>query len=409
MKKWCIILLMLLLLTGCSKESEPIDRPHSLEMEYGESAVYAKTSAYEWYWKDGREIKTASVDANAMGVSADTIPYLTAGEDTAIQLNFSNEPDRILVQVYSAEDNYAAATEVTVVGSSMPAPTDDGDYLYSVSAVWLEDRDGDGWGSCTYRFFFLAEGAAMSNPVELEIAADLELSDLLQMEDSQVLGVEFLNNTLGATRTCRSAADKSAILAFFRNNLTGELQPVGGSAPQSEYALRFVTVSGSQLTVSYAGGSAPCLTVGGMPYAVVPLDMASLWDTMEAGVVFLHAAAEGKNYLDMKETFPGEDWGSEYVCAYLTQMDQVLTYDEVRILEDASMPDGYRLENGWAGQTAELAENCQFWVLEEGLPPYCRVSSEDFWVLAQDAGSDAIFRIYTSDGQVTAVCQEILD
>ena len=63
MKKWCIILVLLLLLTGCGKQDTPVDRPPSLEVGYGDSSIYAQTNAYQWYWKDGRETDSAVVDA----------------------------------------------------------------------------------------------------------------------------------------------------------------------------------------------------------------------------------------------------------------------------------------------------------------------------------------------------------
>ena len=408
MKKWYIILALLLLLTGCSKEATTVDRPYSLEMEYGESTVYAKTNDYQWYWKDGRQTETATVDADAMGVSLDTVPYLNAGKEKTLRLQFSKEPDKVLVQKFSAADGYTAAEEVTAVGDSIPAPLDGGDYLYEVSAVWMENSEEKNWGSCTYRFFFLAEGAPMSNPVELEVAADLDLAGLLELEANQVLGIEFLNNLEGTTRTCRSGEDKTAILQFFRSNLVSSLQPMGGSAPQSEYAMRLVTVSGNQLTVSYAGGSAPCLTVGGVCYSVNSLDLATLWASLNAGSISLDAAASGKNYLEMSMEFPGEDWGNSFVYGYLRQMDQAVGYDEMRWIDDAAEANGYRLEKGWSGQTAELSENCEFWILENHHTPYCRVTAEELWQWTQNAGFDVLYRIYTTDGVITAICQQYI-
>ena len=45
MKKWFILFLTLLCLTGCAGSRSPIDRPYSLEVSYGESAVHAVTGA----------------------------------------------------------------------------------------------------------------------------------------------------------------------------------------------------------------------------------------------------------------------------------------------------------------------------------------------------------------------------
>ena len=78
MKKWCIILVLLLLLTGCGKQDTPVDRPPSLEVGYGDSSIYAQTNAYQWYWKDGRETDSAVVDASAMGIGMEKLPYVSA-------------------------------------------------------------------------------------------------------------------------------------------------------------------------------------------------------------------------------------------------------------------------------------------------------------------------------------------
>ena len=407
MKKWCLILALLLLLTGCSKQSAPIDRPYSLQVTYGDTAVFGQTTAYQWYWKDGRQTANATVDAAAMGVGLHTLPAIQSSQETALQLKFPEEPDKLLVQRYTAEDHYSACEEINVVGNSLPAPTDSGDYLYAVSAVWLEG--GDCWGSCTYEFHFTSSGTLVSNPIQLDVAADLDLVELTKLEASQLLGVEFVNNYEGATKTCRSSADKTAILQFFRDNLVTDLQPMSGAIPASEYMLRLVTVSGSQVTLAYGGSSsAPCLTVGKTSYAVGAMDLGSLWAALGAGSLSQEAAASGKNYLDMSEEFPGEDWGETYIYGYLRQMDTAVTYDEMRWIDDPAAPNGYTLESGWTGQSGTLSADCQFWILEDHHTPYCRVSAEELWQWTQDAGADVLYRIYTSDGAVTAICQQYL-
>ena len=408
MKKWCIILAILLLLTGCGKEEIPVDRPPSLEISYGESSVYAQTSAYQWYWKDGRETANATVDAAALGITMDKLPYLNATKDTALQLEFSEEPDRVLIQYYSAADNYSVGKEIDMVGGSTPAPLDGEDHLYTVSAVWLEG-DTKNWGSCTYQFLFLAKGGVISSPIQMEVAADLDLAGLLQLDASQVWGLEFLNNLEGTTRTCRSSEDKTAVLNLLKSGLAANLQPTNEAAPTMEYMMRIVTVSGSQLTVGYAGsGNGGFVEVGGVTYKVGALDMASLWSSLSAGTMSQEAVAAGKSYLEMSDAFPGDSWGSEFVYGYLTQMDQGITYDEMRWLEDAAAPNGFTLEPGWTGQAAALAADCQFWILEDHHAPYCRVTAEDLWQWTQDAEHDVLYRIYTSGGEVIAICPQYL-
>ena len=408
MKKWCIILVLLLLLTGCSKQDTPIDRPPSLEVSYGDSSVYAQTSAYQWYWKDGRETDSAVVDAAAMGIGMDKLPYVSAAKDTALQLEFSQKPDRVLIQHYSAADNYTAAHEIDMVGGSTPAPLDGEDHLYTVSAVWLEG-EGKNWGSCTYQFLFLAKGLVISTPVQMEVAADLDLAGLLQLDVSKVWGVEFLNNLEGTTRVCRSGEDRTAILDFLKAYLTPDMQPTNEIPPAMEYMMRLVTVSGSQLTVGYgSSGGNGFVEVGGVAYKVGAMDVASLWSALGAGTISQEAAASGKNYLDMSDAFPGDSWGQDYTYGYLREMDQSITYDEMRWLDDAAEPNGFKLESGWTGQSAPLASDCQFWILEDHHAPYCRVTAEDFWNWTQNAGFDVLCRIYTSGDEVTAICQQYL-
>lgn len=404
MKKWCIVLVCLLLLTGCSKQEVPVDRPPSLEVSYGESSVFAQTSAYQWYWKDGRETANATVDAASMGITMDKLPYLNATKDTALRMEFSEQPDRVLIQHFSAADNYQKGQEIDMVGGSTPAPLDGEDHLYTVSAVWMEG-DTECWGSCTYQFLFLAKGAVISSPIQMEVAADLDLAGLLQLDASQVWGLEFLNNLEGTTRTCRSSEDKTAILDFLKSNLSPDLQPAGETAPAMEYMMRLVTVSGSQLTVGYGGGY---VEVGGVLYKVGDLDMAALWTSLNAGAMSQEAVASGKNYLNMSAEFPGGSWGSDYTYGYLRQMDQGITYDEMRWLDDAAAPNGFTLENGWTGQTATLAAGCEYWILEDHHAPYCQVTAEDLWKWTQDAENDVLYRIYTSGDEVIAICQQYL-
>ena len=407
MKKWWIILAaLLLLMTGCSKASAPIDRPPSLEVTYGDTAIYGQTTAYQWYWKDGRETANATVDAAAMGITPDRLPVLQATQRTAIQLNFSEQPDRVIIQVYSAEDNYTEPREVDMVGGSTPAPLDGKNHIYAVSAVWMEGASKF-WGSCTYQFHFLAGGTMGDNAIEMEVAADLDLQGLLQLDHNQVLGIEFLNNMEGTIRTCRNTADKSAILSTLRSNLTAELQPWQGDVPVMQYMMRVVAADGNQLTVGYSSnGSVGCLEVGGKTYVTDLLDMETLWNSLQAGVLSQGAAASGKNYLEMSNEFPGEEWGNEFAYGYLKSLDQTVAYDEMRWIVDAEAPNGYVLENGWPDQSGTMAETCEFWILEDHQAPYCRVTAEELMSRDQDAEKDVLYRIYTANGEVIAICEQ---
>ena len=245
------------------------------------------------------------------------------------------------------------------------------------------------------------------SPIEIEVAADLDLQGLLQLESNQVLGIEFLNNLEGTIRTCRSTADKTAILSCLRSNLTSELQPWEGDLPDTQYMLRVIAADGNQLTVGYsANGTVGCLEVGGKPYVAGVMDMETLWGSLKAGMMSQAAAASGKNYLEMSNEFPGEDWGTEFTYGYLKSLDQSVSYDEMRWIVDAEAPNGYVVEAGWPDQEAELSETCEFWILEDHQAPYCRVTAEELLKRDQDAETDVLYRIYTSEGKVIAICEQ---
>lgn len=406
MKKWGIVLLLMFLLTGCSAEPAIYERPPSLKVTYGENDVYAQTSQYQWSWKQSRSKSySVSADTESLGVTRDKLPCLNATQDTALRLTFAEEPERVVIQQYSAADGYVTGQEVELVGGSLQAPLDGEDHLYTVSAVWLEG--GDSWGSCTYEFRFLAKGqTVISSPIQMEVAADLDLAGLLALEPSQIWGLEFLNNYDGTTRTCRSSADKTAILSFLKSALSADMMPgVDNTESATEYMMRIVTVSGSQLTVAYAGDF---LDVGGVAYEVGDLNFDVLWSSLEAGTMSQAAVASGKNYLDMSDAFPGNSWGSDSAYGYLRSLEDAVSYDEMRWQADANSPDGFTLENGWSGQSAPLAEGCQFWILENGQTPYCRVTAQELWQHTQDSESEVLYQLFFSGGEVIAICQQLL-
>jgi hypothetical protein len=108
----------------------------------------------------------------------------------------------------------------------------------------------------------------------------------------------------------------------------------------------------------------------------------------------------------MSNEFPGEEWGNEFAYGYLKSLDQTVAYDEMRWIVDAEAPNGYVLENGWPDQSGTMAETCEFWILEDHQAPYCRVTAEELMSRDQDAEKDVLYRIYTANGEVIAICEQ---
>lgn len=404
MKKCIVLLLILLLLTGCSRETVPPDRPHSLEVEYGDSGVFAQTSFYEWYWKD-HDDTPLTLEAPDPLTGMDKLPYLNAGRDTQLKLNFAVEPDKLLVERRSDADGYLTSSVETVSDCTLTAPLDDQDHLYTVTAVWLQEKGVESWGSCTYDFRFLAHGVVISNTPSMPEYSSLDVYQVAQLDASALMGVEVVNNVDGLTKTCRTQSDKQAILDFLKNNLSTEFVPISVAAPEADYMLRLVCVDGTQLTIGYGSdGAQSWLLVGGAPYEAGQMDMAAMWNALEAGTLSQEAVSSGKNYLAMSDVFPGEHWGTEFVYGYLTKLDSEVVYNEMRWLEDNASPNGFRLENGWTDQSKPVADSCEYWILEDHHEPYCQVSAQDLMSLS----TDVLFRIYTKDGQVVALCEQFL-
>ena len=413
MKKRCVILallLLLLLLCACSKQADNIDRPYPLKVTYGDSEVFAMSSTYEWFWKAGLKTETLTADELDPRTMLTKLSYLNAGKNKEIELQFAAEPAKLVVERYSASDGFQQSEYIEIEGTELPAPDDGGDYIYTVRAAWMEDRGVDCWGSCTYNFRFLPEGQSnnsISTPVGDTDTGDLDLSGVLALDASQILGVEFINNLEGTSKTCRSQENKAAILQFLNSNLTTKFEEIAVASPQADYALRVVTMGGSQLSIGYGSDDSDSwLILGGKTYEADGMDLSMLWDGLVAGTISLEAAASGKNYLNMSEEFPGADWGSDFVYGYLTALDTVAAYDEMRWIDDAEQPNGYRLENGWPNQTGTVAPDCQFWILEEHHSPYCQVTAEALLQWAEDAEFDVLFRIYTKDNQIIAICEQ---
>lgn len=410
MKKICIIMILLLLLTGCGRNADTVERPYSLTVGYQGSEVFAKATPYEWFWKNG--LKTQSVAGEAVDPRAmlAQLPCVQAGDGQQIDLKFQVQPDKLLAECFSSRDGFESAVYPDLTESSLSAPSDGETYLYSVYAAWTDDRKASCWGSATYHFLYVPEGSSVPGSA-LTLSGDtgdLTLEGILQLDADQILGVEVTNGPEEISKTCRSRQDKTLILQFLTDSLAYGLEEVSVSSASITHALRLVTVGGSQLNVGYGCEGGMCwLTSGGRTFASAGGDPADLWASLQADAFSANASAGERKYLDVSEVFPGEAWGNEYVYGYVTALDETIRFDGARLLE-ASGEAGYELEKGWPNQSAQLAADCEFWFLENGHGPYCRVTAAELLQQTEQLPAPALFRIYTNNSKVIAVCQELL-
>lgn len=395
MKKWMILLGLLVMLTACGKQEIPA-QPYELEVEYGESGIAAEKGACSWSYEGGR-VETEAVEP--LGHLSE-IPYLNLTKDKKINLLFDEKPDTLELAYWSSTDSYKTRTAVEKPKSSFAVPADGAAYLYEVTARWSGGENGELGGSCTYYFRFLPEGASG------EQTQEMSLLRLVQLEPSELFGVEFINNLDGLQKTCTGTQDLTAILEYLKTHLSTNFVQIEMPEEEADYVLRLAVTQGAQLTLSYGGeGQGTWILLGGVPYEAEVMDLYSLWESLEAADVRLDGSVV-LEYMQTSEEFPGEAWGEEFVYGYLRSVDGIAVYDQVNWIEDPEEPNGFRLEAGEAGLSLPLAEACEFWVLENHHAPYGQVSREDLWKWTESAGWDVLFRLYTKDGQITAICEQ---
>lgn len=396
MKRWICLLCCLLLLSGCGKkEAASTDRPYALEIEYGDSGVEAMTGTYSWNW-DTESVEACGADPLEM---LPDIPYVNQSKATELRLLFAVEPDQLEVRFWTSADGYREGTPVEASGMTLPAPADGANYLFEITASWEQTEQAACWGTCTYYFRDLPAG-------ETGESENISMYRLLQLEPSDLFAVEVFNNGERAQKTCRSGADKEAILTFIKNNLATDFVQTQVPTVESDFVLRLAAMDGTQLTVGYAAaGEQAWLLLGGVPYEAQPMDLQSLWEGLKAETVSLRQEAAA-DYLQTSEEFPGADWGEEFVYGYLRGLDEAAAYDEMRWIEDSEEPNGYRLEAGETGQSLPLAADCQYWILEDHDQPYCQVTEEALWQWAETTGWDVLFRLYCQNGQIIAICEQ---
>lgn len=402
MKKWILLTLCLLLLCGCSrKEALVADKPYPLEVEYGDSGVTAMTGSYRWSYtpKGGDTVEEIACGADPLELLSD-IPFVNQSKAKTMKLLFPVEPDSLQIQCRTNGDGYSQAAAVDLSGKGLPVPSGEVSCLYEITAVWNQTKQTAVWGECTYYFRCLPTDATG------EQAGEMSVYRLLQLEPSELFGVEVFNNLEQAQKTCRTTADKGAILDFLQANLATDFVQTQAPAVESDFVLRLAVTDGTQLTLGYAAsGDQAWVLLGGIPYVAQPMDLGSLWADLKASSVSL-AEDRPEAYLQISEEFPGQSWGQDFVYGYLRGLDGEVQYDEMRWIDDSAEANGYRLESVKTGQALPLAEECQFWILEGHYKPYCQVTEAVLWQWAETTGWDVLFRLYRKDGQVVAICEQ---
>lgn len=398
MKKWIVLLLVLLLCLSACKKEEPalVAEPYDLEIEYGDSGVQAMKGGFDW--TAGSRNQTASV-VDPRQILSD-VPFVNETKDKKLNLLFAVEPDTVTVRRWSSEDGYKTAADVDCSRLKLAVPTDGASYLYEVEAVWELNEKIVSGGTCTYHFRFLPEHATGEQSLESVVHR------LTQMEAYELFGVEFFNNLDQEKKLCTDRQDREAILDYLQTYLTVNFRQIDLPEAESDYVLRFAVTDGTQLTLSYgSNGKETWVLLDGEAYEAEVMDLYSLWKSLNTASVSMKEGIS--DYLQISETFPGDDWEGDLIYANLRSMeDGVVVYDEFFWQEDEKEPNGYRLERGLLGQSLLLAEDCRFWILEDHHQPWCQVEQETLWQWSEGAEWDILFRMYTKDGEISVICEQ---
>ena len=397
-KKLGLLIAVLLLLTACGAQETgvAVKEPYSLEIEYGDSGVDAAMMNYEWHTADH---DLFSEELDPMTFLSD-LPFVNESKDKRLKLLFDVEPDTLEIRYWTSADGYGEAVTVEKPKLKLDAPEDGCSYLYEVKAVWEQTEKALSWGSSYYYFRFLPEGSTG------EQYQEMSLYRLVQLRPADLFGVEFFNNLDGQQKTCTSSTDREAILDYLKEHLTTNFVQIEMPEEEADYVLRLAVTDGTQLTLGYGGeGQGAWLLFGGVPYEVEVMDLYSLWESLEAETIQLDDGSLDQ-YLQVSEEFPGTAWGEEFTYAYLRSLDTEVLYDEILWIEDADQPNGYDLQRGTLGLSLPLAENCEYWILDNHAQPWCQVEQETLWQWAETAGWDVLFRLYTIGGEIVAICEQ---
>lgn len=396
MKRLLYMLMLLLVLTACGNQRAIPAEPYSLEIEYGDSGVMAEQGTFSWVWEGGKTEYKAEEPLTRLS----DIPFVNESKDKNLKLLFAAEPDGLELRYWSSADGYKTAVSVEKPKTKLTVPKDRASYLYEVKAKW-EDPDAPGLGgSCTYYFRYLPEHATGDQTQEIS------LYRTVQLEPEELFGASFFNNLDAEQKTCTNEKDLTAILMYLKENLTTNFVQIPAPEEEADYVLRLAVIDGSQLTLSYGGeGKNAWIMLNGVPYEAEVMDLYTLWKSLETDSVSLEENADGQ-YLQISEEFPGAAWGEVFAYGYLRSLDTQVLYDEILWVEDAEQPNGYDLQHGTLGIQMPLAEQCEYWLLKEHAQPWCQVEQDVLWQWAETTGWDVLFRLYTKNGEIVAICEQ---
>lgn len=394
MKRWICWLLALLLLCGCGGEV-PVqeNQPWSLSVEYGESGLELEPAAWDWTWQTGASETEPPVFEHELSYA----PYLNTGRETEVKLSFPVEPAWIRVSCYSENDGYNTAHEVELDGDRMPVPEDGARCLYEVIASWPEEKNAKCWGRGIYYFRMLPPGDQGDD-------MELPLYSLLQLKPAELFGIEMVDQQAGARKLCRDQADVETALRFLQNNLATDFVRTPIPETASDYVLQLLVTDGTRLTIGYVEDQGKAwLLLGGVPYEARPMDLNSLWQSLQTEAEYDEQTPTGE-YLRVEEQYPEQEWPEEFVYGYLRSVDGQVVFDEMIWISDAAEPNGYRLEPGEEGMTVPVSPSCSYWILLRHRAPCAEVTREE--LLQWSADTDLLCRFYRSDGEIQVICEQ---
>jgi len=397
MKKWCFFLIVFLMLTGCGKQQWH-KTPYDLEVEYGDSGVVAVKGMYTWGYADGR---TEQAESDPLEMLSD-IPFVNETKAKKINLLFEEKPETLEISYRSSADSYKTLTVMDKPRTSFAAPEDTASYLYIVRAAWSDEDDGNLGGQCTYYFRYLPENATG------EQTQEMSLYRLVQMEPSDLFGVEFYNNLDEQKKTCTSSADREAVLNYFKNHLSTDFVQIEMPEGEADYVLRMAATQGEQITLSYGGeGQGAWILLDGVPYGAEVMDLYTLWEGLEAEAQSLNGETETE-YLAVSETAPLAELESPVYLGYLQSLgEDTVIVKTVEWITDDNEPNGYRLEEKELA-TWPLSADCQYWVLDHHAGPFGQVEQEQLWQWSQESGYDVLFCLVEGAGEILAIYEHYI-
>ena len=143
MKKIIIVLIAILLLTGCEKstaavssEKDPDMRPPELTLAVGENSFIAQLGSYTWstYNEDGTSTGVASSSPGPIELAMRQKQIVGVKPQEPIKLNFAVKPIKYEVRIF----NGSTSVDQKAEDGEVIAPRKRGLVIYEVLAYWKE-------------------------------------------------------------------------------------------------------------------------------------------------------------------------------------------------------------------------------------------------------------------------------